>query len=32
VARLEEYLHDPMSQPDMEKWQTNLIFKLADER
>jgi effector-binding domain-containing protein len=32
VARLEEYLHNPMSQPDMEKWQTNLIFKLADER
>jgi effector-binding domain-containing protein len=32
AARLEEYLHDPISQPDMEKWQTNLIFKLADQQ
>jgi effector-binding domain-containing protein len=30
TARLEEYLHDPISQPDMEKWQTNLVFKLAE--
>jgi effector-binding domain-containing protein len=30
AARLEEYLTDPISQPDLEKSQTNLIFKLAD--
>jgi effector-binding domain-containing protein len=30
AARLEEYLSDPMSQPDMDRWQTNLMFKLAD--
>jgi len=30
VARVEEYLTDPVEQPDMEQWQTNLIFKLAD--
>jgi effector-binding domain-containing protein len=30
AARVEEYLNDPMSQPDMNKWQTNLLFKLAD--
>ena len=30
AARVEEYLSDPISQPDMNKWQTNLIFKLAD--
>ena len=30
VARVEEYLSDPISQPEMDKWQTNLIFKLAD--
>jgi effector-binding domain-containing protein len=30
AARVEEYLSDPISQPDMDKWQTNLIFKLAD--
>jgi effector-binding domain-containing protein len=30
VARVEEYLTDPAEQPDMEQWQTNLIFKLAD--
>ena len=30
AVRLEEYLSDPMSQPDMNRWQTNLIFKLAD--
>jgi effector-binding domain-containing protein len=29
-ARVEEYLTDPIKQPDMNKWQTNLIFKLAD--
>jgi effector-binding domain-containing protein len=30
VARVEEYLTDPVEQPDMKQWQTNLIFKLAD--
>jgi effector-binding domain-containing protein len=30
IARVEEYLTDPVEQPDMEQWQTNLIFKLAD--
>lgn len=30
AARVEEYLTDPISQPDMDKWQTNLFFKLAD--
>ncbi len=30
AARLEEYLDDPDEQPDLNKWRTNLIFKLAD--
>ena len=30
AARLEEYLTDPISQPEMDKWRTNLLFKLAD--
>jgi effector-binding domain-containing protein len=29
VARLEEYLNGPDDQPDMSKWETNLIFRLA---
>jgi effector-binding domain-containing protein len=30
AARVEEYLSSPEDEPDMEKWQTNLIFKVAD--
>ena len=30
AARLEIYLTDPSQQPDMNKWQTELAFKLAD--
>jgi effector-binding domain-containing protein len=30
AARLEEYLNGPDDQPDMNKWETNLVFKLAD--
>jgi effector-binding domain-containing protein len=30
IARVEEYLSSPVDEPDMEKWQTNLIFKVAD--
>ena len=30
AARLEEYLNGPDDQPDMDKWETNLVFKLAD--
>jgi effector-binding domain-containing protein len=29
VARLEEYLNGPDDQPDLDKWETNLIFKIA---
>jgi effector-binding domain-containing protein len=29
VARLEEYLNGPEDQPDMDKWKTNLLFKIA---
>ncbi len=32
TARLEEYLNGPDDQPDMNKWETNLLFKLADEQ
>jgi effector-binding domain-containing protein len=28
-ARLEEYLNGPEDQPDMDKWETNLVFRLA---
>lgn len=30
AARLELYLTDPAEQPDMDKWETLLAFKLAD--
>jgi len=30
VARVEEYLSNPDDEPDMDKWRTNLIFKVAD--
>jgi len=30
VARLEEYLDDPDEKPDMNDWDTDLAFKLAD--
>jgi RNA polymerase sigma-70 factor (ECF subfamily) len=30
VCRLENYLTDPRVQPDMDKWETELAFKLAD--
>ncbi len=29
-CRLESYLTDPVQQPDMSKWQTELAFRLAD--
>jgi effector-binding domain-containing protein len=29
TARLEEYLNGPDDQPDMNKWETNLVFRLA---
>ena len=29
TARLEEYLNGPDDQPDMTKWETNLVIKLA---
>jgi effector-binding domain-containing protein len=29
AARLEEYLTNPDDQPDMSKWETNLVFRLA---
>jgi len=29
-ARLEEYLDDPDEKPDMNDWDTDLAFKLAD--
>ncbi len=29
ASRLEEYLNGPDDQPDMNKWETNLIFRLA---
>ena len=29
-ARLEIYLTDPQVEPDMRKWQTELVFRLAD--
>jgi len=29
TARLEEYLNGPDDQPDMDKWETNLVFRLA---
>ena len=29
VARLEEYLNGPDDQPDMDKWETDLVFRLA---
>ena len=29
-ARLEIYLTDPMTEPDMTKWVTELAFRLAD--
>jgi|SRR5579859_7897512 len=29
-CRLEEYLTDPQVEPDMNKWQTDLFFRLAD--
>jgi effector-binding domain-containing protein len=30
TARLEEYLNGPDDQPDMDKWETNLVFRLAE--
>lgn len=30
TARLEEYLSDPEEQPDLNTWETNLVFRLAD--
>jgi effector-binding domain-containing protein len=30
AARVEEYLSSPVEEPDMDKWLTNLIFKVAD--
>lgn len=30
AARLEIYFTDPAEEPDMDKWETNLVFKLAD--
>ncbi len=32
AARLEIYLTDPQVQPDMNAWETELAFRLADER
>jgi hypothetical protein len=29
-CRVEFYLTDPAEQPDMDKWQTQLAFRLAD--
>ena len=29
-SRLEIYLTDPAEQPDMSKWETQLLFRLAD--
>ncbi len=29
-CRLEEYLSDPVEQPDLDTWQTDLTFRLAD--
>lgn len=29
-ARLEEYLTDPAEQPDLNRWETRLAFRLAD--
>ena len=29
AARLEEYLNGPDDQPDLDKWETNLVFRLA---
>jgi len=31
VARLEEYLDHPEETPDMDDWDTDIVFKLADE-
>jgi effector-binding domain-containing protein len=31
-ARIENYLTDPRAEPDSAKWQTELAFKLADDR
>jgi effector-binding domain-containing protein len=30
VARVEEYLSSPVDETDMERWRTNLLFKVAD--
>jgi hypothetical protein len=30
TARLEELLTDPAAEPDMNKWSTRLLFRLAD--
>jgi hypothetical protein len=30
ACRLEIYLTDPGKQPDMDKWETQLAFRLAD--
>jgi effector-binding domain-containing protein len=30
TARLEEYLSDPAEEPDLNAWQTDLVFRLAD--
>ena len=30
AARIEEYLSDPDEQPDLNEWDTDLVFKLAD--
>jgi effector-binding domain-containing protein len=30
AGRLETYLTDPSQEPDMDKWETQLAFKLAD--
>lgn len=30
AARLEVYLTDPQEEPDLTKWETDLVFKLAD--
>jgi hypothetical protein len=31
VSRLEFYLTDPSQEPDMNKWETQLAFRLSDE-
>lgn len=31
-ARIENYLTDPRAEPDSAKWQTELVFKLADDQ